>query len=398
MNIDDVIKKVGARNEKGSILLDIVLHPSAKLPEGKTIQKGRKSLRLRHFVGVKYSAKELKRYQNESISKPIALKFYKSLFSGLEFKEKILVSDVCYAALAEAEIGRKNNRDTVMYLSNLEKHVLPFFGHMALVDIEIRDVKKWTLEQGKLNISQSTFNKRHYVLKRIFDHAEEEYKVFNIMKGRKRVSPFFSKRKSKEDAFYTQEEVDLVLNDTCEGCTEIEKSKFDFMNVFFYIGVLTGARTGEISALKFSDIDFEKNTITIERSITKGFMSKPKNGKSRIVPMVKKLKERVLKYQETAISDNLFANPSTLEPYTDSRTIVDHRFKPMLKRLGIEYKHLYNLRHTFATLSARKGVKLMTISEVMGHTSGIGILEAHYLKHGNINQDDVRDELESLTA
>ena len=70
----------------------------------------------------------------------------------------------------------------------------------------------------------------------------------------------------------------------------------------------------------------------------------------------------------------------------------------MLKRLGIEYKRLYSLRHTFATLSARKGVKLMTISEVMGHTSGIGVLEAHYLKHGNINQDDVRDELESLTA
>ena len=398
MNIDDVIKNVTARNEKGRVLLDIVLQPTAKLPEGRTIQKGRKSLRLRHFVGVKSSAKELKRYQNLSISKPIALKYYKSLFSGLEFKEKILVSDICYAALAEAEIGRKNNRDTKMYFSNLEKHILPYFGNMALVDIEIRDFKKWTLEQGKLNISQSTYNKRHYVLKRIFDHAEEEYKVFNIMKGRARVSPLFSKRKADDNAFYTQEEVDLILNDTCEGCSDREKSKIDFMNVFFYIGVLTGARTGEISALKFSDIDFEKNTITIERSITKGFMSKPKNGKSRIIPMVKRLKERLLKYQESAICDYLFVNPLSLEPYTDSRTIVDHRFKPMLKRLGIEYKRLYSLRHTFATLSARKGVKLMTISEVMGHTSGIGVLEAHYLKHGNINQDDVRDELESLTA
>ena len=239
MNVDDVIKSVTARNEKGKILLDIVLQASAKLPEGRTIQKGRKSLRLRHFVGVKYSAKELKRYQNESVSKPIAFKFYKSLFSDLEFKEKILVSDVAYAALAEAEIGRKNDRDTKMYLSNLKKHILPYFGDKALIDIEGKDVKKWTIEQSKLNISQSTFNKRHYVLKRIFDYVEDEFKIFNIMKGRERVSPLFRKREAKEDAFYTQEEVDLILDDTCEGCSAQEKSKFDFMNVFAHIGIFS---------------------------------------------------------------------------------------------------------------------------------------------------------------
>lgn len=59
------------------------------------------------------------------------------------------------------------------------------------------------------------------------------------------------------------------------------------------------------------------------------------------LPLVGKLYDRLLKHKETAICDWMFPNPWTKMPYTDTRTIVDHFFKPMLQRLSIEYKGLY---------------------------------------------------------
>ncbi len=41
------------------------------------------------------------------------------------------------------------------------------------------------------------------------------------------------------------------------------------MTIIFALGFFTGMRIGEVIALKWSDIDFQKYTITVQRTITK---------------------------------------------------------------------------------------------------------------------------------
>ncbi len=386
----DDIKSVRVYEENSIIKLDYRVQQSAKLPKGK------KGNRFRHSTGVEYSATAFKRTNLKRFE--LALEHYESQFQDLENKEVVLFEDLAFLALKEAESGRRKTDDKKNYLSILKKHVLPYFGKMPIKDVKVKDVKAWMVKMGELKISQSTYNKRHYVLKRVLDYANEnEYTVSNIMQHVKRTSPMFKKREVKDDAFYTQEEVELILNDTYSGDSEEELRNHNYINTFVHVGLLLGARTGEISALKFSDIDFEAGTVTIQRSITKSVISTTKTGVSRTIPMVKELHDRLLKHKETAICDWVFPNPKTLNPYTDSRTIVDHKFKPMLKRLKIPYIGLYQLRHTFTTLAIQKGISLVTVSRCLGH-AGTEVTQKHYLRLGNSNQADVRKELESLTA
>ena len=50
--------------------------------------------------------------------------------------------------------------------------------------------------------------------------------------------------------------------------------------------------------------------------------------------------------------------------------VKDHHFKPLLKRAGLpETTRLYDLRHSYVTLSLLAGVKPKTVSERAGHAS-----------------------------
>ena len=203
--------------------------------------------------------------------------------------------------------------------------------------------------------------------------------------------------KDKSTEYFSKEERNIILNDTCENGTVKDKLDHPFINTFMHVALLTGARTGEIMALKLEDIDFENNTITIQRSIRKGVESGTKTGKTRVVPMIKTLKEALLKWIGTSQRIYLFPKPYTDSPYSDSRTIVDKYYKPLLKRLKIKYRVLYNTRHSFASVAVENKIPISTVSKCLGH-SVLSTTERFYLQFGNANQDDIRDQLENLTA
>lgn len=388
--VEGVINSVRLFEENGFIKLDYRVYPSARLPRGKV------NNRFRGTTGVAYSASSLK-----SISKSmfeLAYAHYQSQFQSLENKEVVLFEDIAHLALEEAEINRRKTDSTRDYKNILSKFALPYFGKMPINDVKVKDIKAWMLEMGKLTISQNRFNKYYYVVKRVMDYANEnEYSSSNIMQHLKRSSPQFSKSGVKDDGYYTKEEVEKILNDNCASCSKQERSKHGFINAFAHVAFLTGARTGEIMALKWSDINFEDGTITIERSITRSVISTTKTGTTRSVPMVKKLHAKLLEYKESSYCEWVFPNLESRMPYTYSRTIVDHKFKPMLQRLGIAYKGLYQTRHTFASLSVQNGISMHIVKECMGHKD-ISTTQRFYLRFGNLDQVDVRNQLENLTA
>lgn len=162
--------------------------------------------------------------------------------------------------------------------------------------------------------------------------------------------------------------------------------------VLFLVALYTGLREGEILALTWNDIDFIKNTVTVNKTIsrvvnvTKEGRSKeyvkvgtPKTAKgNRIVPLpgflVKRLKQYKLFKKEESLkigiqfkeNNNLFTTSTGGIIAAPNLQIT---FKEILLKTGLEHRKFHDLRHTYATRLFELGESAKTVQELLGHSS-----------------------------
>ncbi|HHX22606.1 MAG TPA: site-specific integrase [Thermoanaerobacterales bacterium] len=158
-----------------------------------------------------------------------------------------------------------------------------------------------------------------------------------------------------------------------------------------YFGVLVslyaGLRIGEICALRYTDIDFENNRLTVSRSLkrvlnyTDGqkkssvIEEEPKTAKSkRTIPVPQKLCDLLKKRQETANSEYVICMGS--EKYCEPRTF-QFVYERLLEESDVEYRNHHCCRHTFVTRCLELGGDIKTISELVGH-SGVSVTLSVY--------------------
>ena len=138
---------------------------------------------------------------------------------------------------------------------------------------------------------------------------------------------------------------------------------------FFAIGFYTGMRTGEIMALKWSSINFEKNTILVNATHTASRVKdSTKNGKSREVNIIPSLDEYLLAQKAyTFFRGGYVFMTQYGRPYMNMTSIVQRYWKPALERLGLRYREPYQMRHTFACMmiDARENIKW--VANMLGH-------------------------------
>lgn len=391
INITDIIKSVRGYEENGFLKMDYRAQSNAKLPRGKV------GNRFRSSTGKPFSIMALKHFEKHKFE--YALEHYESLFQDLENKDEPTFGDVAEIALKEAEADRRKSDATKDYLRILHNVVAPTFWDMKLVDIKPSTIKAWQSAIGNKNkISQSRFNKMYYVLKRVLDYSiENGYIETNPISYVKRSSKLFKKQPKNDSNYFSKEQMRLILDDTCEDGTAIDKAKHAFINTYMYVAFLTGARVGEIASLTWDNISFEDNLITYATSIRKSVLDVTKTNEVRTVPMVKELAEALKKFKGDSDRKYVFINPKTGSYYRDTRSIVDTYYMPMLKRLKLPRIVMYQTRATFASISVENGIPISTVSKCLGHKS-TEITSRFYLKFGKISQDDIRDQLESLSA
>jgi integrase len=167
----------------------------------------------------------------------------------------------------------------------------------------------------------------------------------------------------------------------------IEAAQSDRYGVMFAFAVITGMRPGEYMGLKWSDVDFEKGTATVQRSLLgvpteKGErFGEPKTPQSRrTIPLPGALLRQLREHRRRQAEERLRAGSEwtglDLVFCTDTGKPLDlhnvrvRNFKPILKRAGLPEKlRLYDLRHTCATLLLSEGVHPKVASERLGHSS-----------------------------
>lgn len=151
--------------------------------------------------------------------------------------------------------------------------------------------------------------------------------------------------------------------------------------VLVQLAIMTGARKGELVALKFSDIDYETGRITIERAAIKLTgepieIKPPKDFEVRSVTVPKYLIEIIEQLRaEKALEAEKFGdqwiegdwiftqwNGEIMNPMTPTKW-----FKKFLEKNGLKHRKFHSLRHTSATLLLYGGASIKQVQGRLGH-------------------------------
>ena len=201
---------------------------------------------------------------------------------------------------------------------------------------ELEDFKiKIKNERG---VGNAAINKYLKTLSKMFNLGiAEDYVTDNPVKNVKRLKEPNHKIRylTKEEQVRLYEHLDGLLRDmvTC--------------------ALHTGMRRGEIEGLKWSNIDFQYGFIELLET---------KSGRARKIPMSRTLEELFKSLPRG--SDYVFPSPKTGGRYGN----VKKRFHQAVVRAGIEDFRFHDLRHTAATRMVEKGIDLVTIKEILGHS------------------------------
>ncbi|MGA9018420.1 MAG: site-specific integrase [Candidatus Cybelea sp.] len=156
--------------------------------------------------------------------------------------------------------------------------------------------------------------------------------------------------------------------------------------------IYTGARRGEVLGLHWSDVDFESNSVTIRRSLTRThsrglFFKEPKNGKARTITMPATLatilkQHREAQENERSILGAGYKNDGLVFARPDEWLVNPRCFGNRVIELAVRAKitpiTAHCLRDTHASLLAKKGVPLEVVSKRLGHAD-IRITAERYL-------------------
>jgi integrase len=141
------------------------------------------------------------------------------------------------------------------------------------------------------------------------------------------------------------------------------------------LALTTGARQAEVMTLRFGQIDFERQVITLHQT---------KNGESRALPLVSTaftlLQERA---KVRSLHDDRIFPPTKLAKKSECLDLRQPWHKA-LKTAGIADFHWHDLRHTAASYLAMSGVSLVEISKILGHRTMQMVSRYSHLSDGHI--------------
>jgi integrase len=204
-----------------------------------------------------------------------------------------------------------------------------------------------------------------------------------------------------------RKEMDALCVEECRQFLAVAAESEWF--ALFALALTTGMRPSEYLALKWSDIDWQRGTASVSRTIqvsrsASTFDDTKRERSRRIVKLQNFVLEALRGLQNkrgTVIEgsccpahDLIFL---TKEGMSLTQRFVKREFRRLLAKAEIRSVRLYDLRHTAATLGTAAGVSVKVISDLLGHASISFTLERYSHVLPSI-QDEAAAKVERLLS
>jgi integrase len=166
------------------------------------------------------------------------------------------------------------------------------------------------------------------------------------------VSNISRKKEPRGRTRFLSDQERTALLDACA------KSAWEPLRVLVLLAITTGARKGELTSIRWEDVDLKKG---------RALLRETKNDEQRVLPIAGKALDalRELRLRNSARSEFVFPQPSGLPgPYVH----FDAHWYEAREVAGIGAGfHFHDLRHTCASYLAKQGCSLLEIANVLGH-------------------------------
>lgn len=281
---------------------------------------------------------------------------------------------------------------TLLKIKDQYKHIV-IIEKVKINSLTINHINLFKNALTKNNLSIHYKNKIIGLLISILKHCNKYHNTsLNILKYCDKFKEI--NKMEKEMLFFSYEEYkkfNSVIDD------------FDY-KVFFELLYFLGLRQGELQALTFNDIDFEKEVLKINKTLTtkikgeKWLISTPKTKNSiRILPIpkqvlnnLKTIKNNATKFTDYKDSWFVFG---FIAPYKE--TTIQKRKNKYCELAEVKQIRIHDFRHSCASLLIHKNASIALVSKYLGHAN-ISITLNTYTHMYKSDLENIKDVLNNL--
>lgn len=285
---------------------------------------------------------------------------------------------------------------------SLQYQIFPYFKGRQFFSLTHNEIQKFINTLNKEGCSYSVIRKAYLALNACFKHAmtkdDLEKNPCMLIKLPKK-----AEKNIKTIEVLTQDEIRRYCDAAAECYSNgraIYRLGYGLVLILF-----TGLRLGEAGGLMWKDIDFEKRTLSVQRSLEYVKNRNWKEGDNKYVLVEGSTKsrssERTIPLNQTAMKALLELQKITGNfPYVfshDSGKPMNPRnlnrvHAGILQRAGIKHIGIHALRHTFATQLFAQKVDVKIISKLLGHSE----VSVTYNIYIHLMQEELPEATDSL--
>ena len=344
---------------------------------GTIVEKGNGKYLARVYIGQENGKRKYhsKQFNNKKEAEKYLTKIsHEKNTNTFADSGKMTVAEHMETWLETVVKNRVKEKTYLDYKNRVKLYITPAIGKVKLSKLEPRRIQILYSDMIEEGLSSRSVRYVHTLIRNSLQQAVKWGYLYRNPADM--VTDELPKRERKEMKVLTSEQVKVFM----------EASVYSIMKPLFSLLITSGMRPSEALGLKWTDVDYKNNRVTVNRTLTRftkgGWkLEEPKTSKSRrTIPLPSstmadlkehgiKQAEEILKAKEGKYNKQDFVFAANNGEPLKLNNVLNRHFKPLLEQAGLPDMRLYDLRHTCATLLLSAGENPKVVSERLGHST-----------------------------